>query len=796
MKKLLLLLLGSAVQSEKKEEFVNQIKNLDVNLQQSIVEEIRKVTQDADYVVNVQQMATSEFASHGGDGGDGTKALLHSLVRLVEERNSYAHLVLDLNQEQESDASSVQSMCSGLKLPESQQHEMRDDFAERHTGIEVADLKAKLRRMRQDLEEKIEIIGMHKEDIVEKDEIIMKLRKENLELTKEMRASKDYRDEVDMLREKVDGVERLEKECQKYKEKLMEMNFYKSRVEELRQENDVLIETKNMLEDQIGNLRQRLLQSSTCEAEVLRLQRMISNLQQDMKMEHERMDSVLDDNSRLQKELRESMKKACDLERELDRMKSPIDSPTFNDGAVARSISDQMNDSLNSKLLRLELENQKLQGKLDECKEHQPSTLSVYKAENEELRQTVNALREQNAKDSSKMSKQQESNLQLLQTVNRLEKELQSRDEQHRFDVEQLKAEVAQSSSDKASCIEAALAKTKNDLETARTRSDDLEVQNDQLNSKNRALESEVLRLKSDVNQLHDQLNVAISDRSTLEGRLSSVERENRCLEKENLKFKHLLQCSDAESESRRSRVVDLERRVEELSSLQTECVELKKAHGEAEADKKAAYQQLDIERRKATALGDDLINEKRRCRQLEDHVRYVRSCLSLEPPGSNDDFDQFNECVARCVADLRNQILALQSRCLQKEKEIEQLTDSNAIASVPVAPYDHSGNGSSVDDRTQRPTTDSESTANAAAAAVAATADLTNKNFLLIEENRNVRHQVFILQDQIKRLQDDVRTVRNENALLRQQIRDLQIQLCGSETTQSVVENNLFCFF
>lgn len=43
MKKVLLLLLGCAVQSDKKEEFIDRIKQLELSLQHSIVEQIQKV---------------------------------------------------------------------------------------------------------------------------------------------------------------------------------------------------------------------------------------------------------------------------------------------------------------------------------------------------------------------------------------------------------------------------------------------------------------------------------------------------------------------------------------------------------------------------------------------------------------------------------------------------------------------------------------------------------------------------------------------------------------------------------
>jgi len=63
------------------------------------------------------------------------------------------------------------------------------------------------------------------------------------------------RDELDVVRERAEKVDKLEAEVQRYKEKMNDIDFFKSRVEELREDNRILVETKEMLEEQLTNSR-------------------------------------------------------------------------------------------------------------------------------------------------------------------------------------------------------------------------------------------------------------------------------------------------------------------------------------------------------------------------------------------------------------------------------------------------------------------------------------------------------------------------------------------------------------
>ena len=52
-------------------------------------------------------------------------------------------------------------------------------------------------------------------------------------------------------------MDRLEAEMQRYKDKVADIDFFKSRVDELREDNRILIETKDMLEEQLTSARKR-----------------------------------------------------------------------------------------------------------------------------------------------------------------------------------------------------------------------------------------------------------------------------------------------------------------------------------------------------------------------------------------------------------------------------------------------------------------------------------------------------------------------------------------------------------
>ncbi|KAJ7401708.1 Daple-like protein [Pitangus sulphuratus] len=204
IKKLLLLVLGCAVQCERKEEFIERIKQLDIETQAAIVSHIQEVTHNQENVFDLQWLELPDMAPEELESL--SRNMVFHLKRLIDERDECTEVIVDLTQER--DYLQSQQPPSPLKAPspESSPNPANplSNEDKQHLTVELADTKAKLRRIRQELEEKSEQLADSKHE-----------------------------------------VEQLTLELQKVKQ------------EELREDNIVLIETKAMLEEQLTLARAR-----------------------------------------------------------------------------------------------------------------------------------------------------------------------------------------------------------------------------------------------------------------------------------------------------------------------------------------------------------------------------------------------------------------------------------------------------------------------------------------------------------------------------------------------------------
>lgn len=236
MKLLITLLLGAAVQCPNKEIFIARIKELDVNTQHAIVEVIKQVTDSQTLVLTqeaVDQLPSDMMCKH--------------IVRLAKERDQYYSKWMSsviLENETMNSSTSKSSLHNSSSSATSSANTPSTSSENNHLAVELADYKSKLRKLRQELEEKSELLMEVKEELDHKCSQYEKLRSESQDWYSEARRAAAYRDEVDVLRERGERADRLEVEVQKLREKLSDAEFYRTRVEELREDNRTLQETK------------------------------------------------------------------------------------------------------------------------------------------------------------------------------------------------------------------------------------------------------------------------------------------------------------------------------------------------------------------------------------------------------------------------------------------------------------------------------------------------------------------------------------------------------------------------
>ncbi|XP_040188918.1 protein Daple isoform X2 [Rana temporaria] len=382
LKKILLLMLGCAVQCDRKEEYIERIKQLDIETQAGIVGHIQEVTHNHENVFDLQWLELPDMAPEELDSLSRNMAI--HLRRLLDERDDCREVVVDLTQERDylqslNPPSPVKTSSPDLSS-NMVNHLATED--KKHLAVELADSKAKLRRIRQELEEKTELLMDTKHELERLSLELQKLKQDNIQLSSEARTARTYRDELDSLKERAGKVDRLENELARCKEKLHDVDFYKARMDELREDNVILIETKTMLEEQLASARTRTDKLHELEKENLQLKSKIHDMELDRFSDKSRIEELLEENMVLEIAQKQSMNESTQLGWELDQLSRSTD---LSD--ARKSFVFELNETASSRILKLEKENQSLQNIIQELREAsislEESSLKGQELENE-----------------------------------------------------------------------------------------------------------------------------------------------------------------------------------------------------------------------------------------------------------------------------------------------------------------------------------------------------------------------------------------------------------------------------
>ncbi|KAB1277985.1 Protein Daple [Camelus dromedarius] len=577
IKKVLLLVLGCAVQCERKEEFIERIKQLDIETQAGIVAHIQEVTHNQENVFDLQWLELPDVAPEELEAL--SRNMVFHLRRLIDERDEctevHVRLIVDLTQERDylqaqhppspiksSSAESTPSPTSSLSSEDKQ-----------HLAVELADTKARLRRVRQELEEKTEQLVDTRHEV---DQLVLELQKvkqENIQLAADARSARAYRDELDSLREKANRVERLEMELVRCREKLHDVDFYKARMEELREDNIILIETKAMLEEQLTAARARGDKVHELEKENLQLKSKLHDLELDRDTDKKRIEELLEENMVLEIAQKQSMNESAHLGWELEQLSRNAD---LSD-ASRKSFVFELNECASSRILKLEKENQSLQSTIQGLRD---ASLAL-----EESSLKCGELEKENQQLSKKIEKLQiqlEREKQSNQDLETLSEELIKEKEQLQSDMETLKADRARQIKDleqeKDHLNQAVWSLRERSQVSSEARAKDVEKENRALHQTVTETSSRLSRLELEQQQLHR----AFEQAQEKVGRAEELEQELRRLEEEKGKLVQKVSSLKAAGEKadaleRESRGLVLENRQlrKSLDALQNVSVQL-----------------------------------------------------------------------------------------------------------------------------------------------------------------------------------------------------------------------------
>uniref|UniRef100_A0A663M756 Coiled-coil domain containing 88C n=1 Tax=Athene cunicularia TaxID=194338 RepID=A0A663M756_ATHCN len=525
------LMIGKDPLSGEKEEFIERIKQLDIETQASIVSHIQEVTHNQENVFDLQWLELPDMAPEELESL--SRNMVFHLKRLIDERDECTEVIVDLTQER--DYLQSQQPPSPLKAPSPDSSpnpaSPLSNEDKQHLAVELADTKAKLRRIRQELEEKTEQLVDSKHEVEQLTLELQKIKQENIHLASDARSARAYRDELDSLRERANRVERLEMELVRCKEKLHDVDFYKARMEELREDNIILIETKAMLEEQLTMARARGDKLHELEKENLQLKSKLHDVELDRDTDKKRIEELLEENMVLEIAQKQSMNESAHLGWELEQLSKSTD---LADSEYQKSFVFELNECASSRILKLEKDNQSLQNTIQELRDasvtSRESSLKFVELEKEN---------QQLSKKIEKLQNQIEKEKQSNQDLETLSEELIKDKEQLQVIMETLKADkdrqIKDLKQENDHLNQVVLSLRQRSQVSSEARVKDIEKENKILHETVTETSSKLSKLEFEKKQLQkdfDQVKEKVERVEEMEKELHRLERENEQLTK------------------------------------------------------------------------------------------------------------------------------------------------------------------------------------------------------------------------------------------------------------------------
>ncbi|XP_059787893.1 coiled-coil domain-containing protein 88B isoform X2 [Balaenoptera ricei] len=337
---ILRLLLGASVQCEHRELFIRHIQGLSLEVQSELAAAIQEVTQPgAGLVLALAGPEPGELAPPELEML--SRSLVGTLLRLARERDVGAQRLAELLLERQ--AAPLLPEAPSRTPPEGASH---------HLALQLANTKAQLRRVRQELEEKAELLLDSQVEVQGLEAEIRRLRQEAQALSGQAKRAELYREEAEALRERAGRLPRLQEELRRCRERLQAAEACKGQLEEERVLSGALEASKALLEEQLEAAQERCARLHETQRENLLLRTRLGEAHAELDSLRHQVDQLAEENVELELEVQRSLEPAPG---------SPGEAPL---PGAALSLHDEVREAEAGRLRTLERENQELRGLL------------------------------------------------------------------------------------------------------------------------------------------------------------------------------------------------------------------------------------------------------------------------------------------------------------------------------------------------------------------------------------------------------------------------------------------------
>lgn len=708
MEKLLVLLLGCVVQCEGKVPLIERMKTMDLTQQQALVVHIQTITDTTDYVCSIDWIDLEEISKPNLEGLCRT-AYIH-LQRVAKERDHHYETLCEVILERDY-YKGLQSENANESLPHENGLPLGNTpIKSPAINAEMLEIKRKCRQLQEQLDRKTELLTDLREEVEQSRNTVHRLQHEKRDLVEEARSARVYKDEAEALKLQAVKVEKLEADVMKYRQKAEDTEYLKKRIADLKQQNELMLETKSLLEQKAASLTSRADSVDELQAEIASMRVQIDSLNQEKEMDLERIEELLAQNAQMELDARHYQEQIAqltvDLESERERSASEISSV-----GEASNLSFEMTEAdmaSKAKVLRLEKEAREFEKSMEALR-HSQAKVSELEKTNKKLyaqthadRKEIIKLREEVEVLRVKASRVDKLQVELNGQRERLEeasrmtskiKDLKSRNEvileakarlEDELENVQSKASLVEVIRDENAALKVQVESLSAEHSEEQTRTEALLEQNAQLELEKQRCTEENLALQTQLAHLRTssgpQLPVTVLSPPKIteaemasRAKLQRLEKETREMEKSMEAFRHS-QAKMAELEKTNKKLqeqthVDRKENVklkEELQALKAKISRMEKLETEMRSQEQQ-LEDVDAARKKIMEL-----------KQQNALLSEARVLLQEEVSSFQNKMEKLNDLQAENAA-LKVRVDAMDQEVKEESLRMQELLQQNA---------------------------------------------------------------------------------------------------------------------